>query len=246
MADEKQEVVIQVVSWFPQNIIDLIGHLAWPVVLLFLAWLAKDSLSGVLKKFLDNNNISELSAGASGISARFEAKDQGSDIDVSKISNMSTLPESANLDSIKEFHNKNETYLSADIYHGITSHINQLAIDDKESIELLAKDLSLAYASLNFNTYNRVLFRTQYDFFSGYMSENSNITEEELRDYFKSVVAEFPDKYKGWDHLKYIAYPISEGLIECTDGTYNLTKKGLSYIEFMKKNVNLISALSPI
>ena len=72
------------------------------------------------------------------------------------------------------------------------------------------------------------------------------MSEADIKLYFTNLVTANPDNLGGWDHIKYLAYPVSCGLISYENENYSLTKMGNSYIEFMKRNIGFIDALSKL
>lgn len=63
-------------GWTAESIVNLAGELAWPIVALLIAWKFKNGIKTGLSNFFNKTNVTELSVGASGITAKMEVSKQ--------------------------------------------------------------------------------------------------------------------------------------------------------------------------
>jgi len=79
------------------------------------------------------------------------------------------------------------------------------------------------------------------------MSNNQNYAStEEVRQHFDVIRNATGDSFNGWDWIKYVAYPVSAGILVNDGNSYRLSKLGLSYLSFMKKSPQLIDELTKL
>jgi hypothetical protein len=242
--DDKTQVIANPI-WTPEIIVNLVGELAWPIAIIILGWRFRAGIINAVSNFLSNNNVSEISASATGVTAKFKEAQQSAEIK-GNTTKQSDLPEGASLDELKERQAKNSTEFSLEQYTHIKNHVASLGVDDEEKIELLSKELSLVQVGLRFFHINKVLFRSQFDLLNGWFGGDTKMSEADIKLYFTNLVKANPDNLVGWDHIKYLTYPISTGLIVYQNESYSLTKMGNSYVEFMKKNIGFIDELSKL
>lgn len=246
MSTENNETSLQVSDWSPELIIDLFSEIAWPIVVLILGWKFRGSISNAVSIFLNRNDVTEVSAGATGVTAKFKAAQQKAEITEENSPSNNITPIGGDYDSVVEKHKQQTTEFSDELYESIKAHLDALNIDDASKIDLLSKEASILQATLRFNFINQVLFRSQFDLFNLMPEDGSVITDQELQKYFNKVTSNNPEGFEGWDLVKYLSYPASIGMIEYHDNGYRLTKYGNSYIKHMRKNISLIDDLAKI
>ena len=246
MENEVQEIVRQATSWTPELIVSLIKEVVWPITILVLGWRFRGSVTSALSNLFSKSKISELSAGATGVTAKFIAAQQSAESKEESDVKTAVLPEGADYESLKSRHKEQNTEFSLDLFENIKRHIDALGVSDPEKIELLSKELSLLQAALRYLDINKVLFRSQFDLFNIMPEDGSTVPEIDLRHYFKNVADNNPEGLGSWDFVKYLAYPTIAGIIEYQDGGYKLTKLGHSYVKFMRKNLSLIDDLGKL
>jgi hypothetical protein len=230
------------VSWTPEIIVNLIGEIAWPLVLIILGWRFKNGIIDGIGKFFSNNNVTEVSATATSLTAKFKEAQQSSKSKENS-SQPAAIPEGVSYSELIKRQESHSSEHSLQLYEHIKSHVNSLELDNDSAIELLSKELSLLQAALAYIDISKTLFRSQFDLLNGWLTDGE-ISEENLKAYFANLVKNNPDILDGWDYIKYMAYPVSRGLIEYKEDNYVITVLGKSYIQFMKKNIQFIDELS--
>ena len=80
-------------------------------------------------------------------------------------------------------------------------------------------------------------------FFQYISNKGGCISEKEAHLYFERVKECFSDAFSDWDLVKYIAYPVSIGVLFIEDGNFIITAMGRTYINFMSRNPQLIDGL---
>jgi hypothetical protein len=243
MDDKTQEITTSI--WTPEIIVNLVGELAWPITIVILGWRFRSGINDAVSNFFNKNNVSEISATATGVTAKFKEAQQSAKIK-GNISKQSDLPDVASFEDMKEKQATNSTEFSLQLYTSIKNHVASLGINDEDKIELLSKELSLLQAALRFFDINKLLFRSQFDLLNGWFAGDTKMSEGDIKLYFTNLVTANPDNLGGWDHIKYLAYPVSSGLVSYENENYTLTKMGKSYIEFMKRNIGFIDDLSKL
>ena len=143
-------------------------------------------------------------------------------------------------------HLEYRTEYSNELFLRIKQHIDALGIDDEKKIKLLETEASLLQSALRYFEINKVLFRSQFNLFGEYFFENEELSIEDIKKYFNMVILKNPEGLAGWDYAKYMAFPISAGIIEASPNGYKLAKLGISYVEFMGKNLQLIDELTKL
>jgi len=231
---ENKLSIQETINWTPEIIVNLISEIAWPIVVLLVAWNFKDSIVSGLKNFLDSNNPTEVSVGASGLTAKFEASKQTDLVKTPKT--IDPLPEGQDAESIKKIHIERSTQYSLEILEKVREHVARLDLNDEDKIELLSTEVSLLQANLNYIDITTVLFISQYNLFNKYFYPQNILTNEEIEHQFKEVKTLHEVGYQDWDMTKYIAYPLSANLIEECDNGYKLTNFGMSYVMHVRNN----------
>lgn len=123
--------------------------------------------------------------------------------------------------------------------------MSSLDIDDEKRIEIIARELSLFQSALKFFSINKVLFRSQYNLFSSMADKGGCISKEDALLIFDKTKSN-KEVLSDWDWIKYIAYPISNGLIYEDNNNYKLTSFGVAYVSFMSKSPQFIDELSKL
>ncbi|MCK0554769.1 hypothetical protein KFO32_17145 [Pantoea ananatis] len=232
--------------WSPKLIVELIKSISWPLVVLIIGLKFRNRINNVMHYFFSKSTISEISATATGVSAKFVATKQSVESLENPVSNTGNLPLNLSVDAIKQIHNDNKTKFSEELYQLITEQVSSLDISTEDKIELLSRELSIHQSYIRYFTINKVLFRSQYNLFS-YMAENEDyINKEDVYNHFHSSKEKAPSEFTGWDFIKYIAYPVSSKILQEDSKGYRLTSFGKSYIVFMSKNPQLIDELTKI
>lgn len=237
--------VITSCSWSPALIVELLKVIAWPLTVLLLAVRFRTPLVEGARKFFAKRSLTEVSAGATGISAKFEPDRQVAHSAETGTARTTALPQSMTLESIRKNHTDYETEFSRDLYTAITNHLSALNLAPDAAIELLAKDNSLLQAALRFYEINRIIFRSQYDFLTTLMTSGQAASMDVIGRHFKELQAREP-MYAAWDVVKYLAFLIESRLIAETNGAYSITPFGASYLTFMRKNLQLVEALTKL
>jgi hypothetical protein len=242
MANEIKEIVEITNAWTPEVIVNLIKEIIWPITVLLLGWHFRGNISNIISNFFTKNNITELNASPTGISAKFKTTQQNAETNERITNSPSSLPENLDFDSIKAKHLEFTTEYSKEIYLNIKKHIDILNINDKQKIDLLETEVALIQSSLRYYDINKVLFRSQFDLFNDYFYGKGEVTIEQIKQYYNLINYKFVD----WDYAKYMAFPISTGIVESSTNGYKLTKMGISYIKFMRRNLQLVNELSSL
>jgi len=229
-------------SWTPEVIVSLIGEVAWPLVLIILGWRFKSGIIDGVGKFFSKNNVTEVSATTTGLTAKFKEAQQSAKSKES-VNESVAIPEGTSYSELIKRQESHSSEHSLQLYEHIKNHVGSLKLDSDSAIELLSKELSLLQAGLAYFDINKTLFRSQFDLLNGWLIED-NISEENLKAYFDNLLKKNTDNLNGWDYIKYMAYPVSRGLIEYKEDNYTITVLGKSYIQFMKKNIQFIDELS--
>lgn len=232
------------INWSPEIIVDLIGEIAWPLVILIIFWKFKESIMSGLKNFFENNNPIEVTVGAGGVSAKFETSKQTESAKLPMP--LDPLPEGQNAESIKKLHTERSTLYSLEVLDRVKNHLSQLTINDQEKVELLSTEVSILQSYLQYIDITTVLFLSQYDLFNKYFYPQNIVTHEEIQNYFNDVKSLHQEAYENWDLEKYIAYPIAAHLImKCEEG-YKLTNLGTSYVMHIRNNPGFLDYLAKI
>ena len=181
MPTENNEVSQQVSDWSPELIIDLVSEIAWPIVVLILGWKLRGSITTAVSSFLKRNDVTEVSAGATGVTAKFKAAQQKAEITEENSPSNNITPIGGNYDSVVEKHKQQTTEFSDELYESIKAHVDALDVSDANKIDLLSKEASILQAALRFNFINQVLFRSQFDLFNVMPEDGSVISDKDLR-----------------------------------------------------------------
>lgn len=242
MENEVKEIVTQVAEWTPELIVLLIKEIAWPITVLILGWTFRSNISSALKGLFKGRKITEVSAGTKGVIAKFAQETAESKKEV--IAQGEVLPEGQDYESLINRQNELNTEYSLVLLNNINKHLNALGINDQQKIDLLTKELSLSQQALNLQHVNKVMFKSQFDLFNIMPVDGTSIPESDIKQYFNNLPTK--NLLVGWDYLKFLSYPQTIGLIELHNDEYRLTKNGISYVNFMKKNLSLIEDLIKI
>jgi hypothetical protein len=238
------QIIQETINWTPEIIVGLVGETAWPVVILIIAWRFKESIASGIKHFFDRNNPTEVSVGAGGVTARFEASKQTESIKTQKPTE--PLPEGQDAESIKQLHTERSTKYSLDLLKQVQEHVAKLEISDQEKIELLSTEVSILQANFHYIDITTVLFLSQYNLFNKYFYPQNIVAQEDIDNYFKEVKNLNVAGYEDWDVEKYLAYPLSNNLLEAYEDGYRLTKLGTSYVIHIRNNPGFLDYLAKL
>lgn len=233
-----------VCNWTPKVVVELIRSIAWPVTILIIGMTFRVKIFEFVRLFFSKYIVSELSASVSGVSAKFAKKQSAEVLERASIS-ATSLPKNLTIESIRERHSQSKTEFSEEIYESIQGHLNALNASAEEKIDLLASEISLLQSAIKYFDINKVLFRSQYELFCS-LFDKGGVSKEEASKEFDNVKRNNKDALQDWDWIKYIAYPVSAGLVLEENGNYKLTKQGNSYVQFMAKNPQLVDELAKI
>ena len=241
--EQEKENIHAVISWAPETIVDLIGELAWPVVILLISWRFKDSIKSGITNFLSQNNVTEVSVGAGGITAKIEASKQAAEsVNIKKPTE--PLPEGKDAESIRQLQTERATQYSLELQQRVQKHIDAFEITEQAKIELLCSEVSLLQAVLNYVDITTVLFLSQYNLFNKLFYPLNIVTKDEIENYFEELKEINTEGYKDWDVDKYLAYPLSINMIESYENGYRLTKLGSSYVIHLRNNPSFLDYLA--
>ncbi|MEL5373831.1 hypothetical protein ABK864_03555 [Serratia marcescens] len=233
-------------SWSPKLIVDLIKSIAWPVVVLLIGLSFRIRIFELARSFFSKNTVSEISASASGFSAKFITEKQSIEVLETSNSNVVNLPKHMSIEAIRETHEQQKTEFSEEVFQVIIKHASSLDIDNEEKIELLAREVSISQSTVRYFEINKVLFRSQYNLFCKIASNNGYIRAEDALNYFHGVKSNNKEALAGWDWIKYVSYPVSNGLICENDNGFKLTPLGRSHVAFMSNRPQLIDELAKL
>jgi hypothetical protein len=231
-------------SWTPGLVVELIKALAWPITVLVIGIRFRAGILETLQKFFSKNTVSELSASASGVSAKFVAAQQSLEALEGSGGSAVNLPENMSLEAIRQRHEEHKTEFSEDIHAGIKAHIAALDINSEEVVDLLSQEVSLLQSAIRYFDINNVLFRSQFNLFSIMANNGGRISREDAEHNFLSIKELVGDPLRDWDWVKYVAYPVSNGLMIEEGSDYILTSLGRSYVAFMSRNPQLVDELA--
>lgn len=231
--------------WTPTTLVDLARAIAWPLAILILGFRLKSTLADMVTQFFKKNRVTEVSASASGIKARFQAQQQqqqSETTDVTAVVN-ANLPEHMTLEAIESIHRRNSTEFSDALLQQIKQHLAGLNITPDQQIDILSRDNAQLQAMVRFQTISKPLFRSQFDLLTKIASNDGTASHADAEQYFRMVKHRFEDAYETWDVMFYVSYMINAGLITVDDGGYTLTMVGSSYLTFMNRNPQLVIEL---
>lgn len=233
-------------SWTPQLIIELIKAIAWPLTVLIVGIKFRSGTFESVRNFFSKNRVTELSATTSGVSAKFAAEKQSSEVRESAGTSAINLPDNMSLDAIRKRHEQGSTELSDELYKAIKTHLAALGLSQAEEIEILAKETSLLQSAIRYFDINKVIFRSQFNLFSIMLSSGGYISKSDVQNHFAHIKDLVGNVFSEWDWIKYISYPVSNGLISDEGQGYKLTTLGGSYVSFMSRNPQLIDELAKL
>lgn len=233
-------------SWSPVLIVDLIKGTIWPLTILLISLGFRAGIISTLKSFFTKNSVSEFSATATGVSAKFVAAKQSSEALESGSTGAVSLPENMTIDAIKERHSQVETEFSGELLDSIKVHVRALNLPLEDVSDILMKEVAVLQSAVRYYDINKVLFRSQYNLFSIMSKNNDYVSKEELKNHFETIKEVTGDTFSEWDWIRYIAYPSSTGLLTDEGDGYKLSKLGRSYVQFMNKSPQLVDELSKI
>ena len=233
-------------SWAPGLVVELIKALAWPITVLIIGIRFRAGIFASIQKFFSKNTVSEVSASASGVSAKFVAAQQSIEALEGSGGNAVNLPENMSLEAIRQRHEEHKTEFSEDILGGIKAHIAALNISSEEAVNLLVQEVSLLQSAIRYFDINKVLFRSQFNLFSIMANNGGRISRVDAEHNFLSIKELVGEPLLDWDWVKYVAYPVSNGLIIEEGSDYRLTSLGRSYVAFMSRTPQLVDELAKL
>jgi hypothetical protein len=233
-------------NWTPQLIVEVIKAVAWPLTLLLIGLRFRSGIYDSIRSFFSKNTVTEVSATASGVSAKFVAAKQSTETKESAGSSAVSLPKNISAESIRQRHEQNKTDLSEEFYRSIKNHLLALTLSPDEEIEILAKEVSQLQSAVRYFDINKVLFRSQFNLFSLMRNNDGYISKEDINRYFLANKNEFVEAFLDWDLVKYISFPVSNGFISDDGNGYQLTTLGNSYVAFMSRNPQLVNELAKL
>ncbi|CAH7377454.1 conserved hypothetical protein [Vibrio chagasii] len=234
----------EVCNWTPEVLVELVKAVIWPLTIIILGFKFKTGISESLKRFFSRNNVAEVSASATGISAKFVAEKQVSEVKESTSS--MALPDNMTLEAIRVSHDKSHTEFSETLYQNIKSHLDALKLEPLEQVELLARDVSLLQSGMRYFEISKVLFRSQFNLLISASTDSNFILKSDVKSHFEEVKAHVGDAFNEWDWIKYVSYLITSGLMVVHNDGYQLTQVGASYVQFMSRNPQLIDELGKL
>jgi len=233
-------------NWTPQLIVEVIKSVVWPITILLIGLKFRSGLFESIRNFFSKNTVSEVSASASGVSAKFVAAKQSNESKESSGTSSVSLPENMSVETIRKRHEQNKTEFSEELYKAIKTHLSALDLSPEEEVEILAKEASQLQSAVRYFDINKVLFRSQFNLFS-IMRDNSDfVSKEDIQVHFLEIKKLVGEAFIDWDWIKYISYPVSNGLVSDEGDGYKLTKLGSSYVSFMSRNPQLIDELAKL
>ncbi len=149
----------------PKLIADLIKSIAWPVVVLLIGFSFRTQIFEVVSSFFSKNMVSEISATVSGVSVKFVAAKQSIEVLETASSNAANLPNNMSVETIREKHERRKTEFSEELYQALIKHVSSLDIDNEVKVELLSREILIFQSAIRYFDINKVLFRSQYNFF---------------------------------------------------------------------------------
>ncbi|KHT13354.1 MULTISPECIES: hypothetical protein [Pectobacterium] len=233
-------------NWSPKLIVELIKIIAWPVVVLVIGFSFRTQVFSVIRLFFSKNTISEISASASGLSAKFVAAKQSLGVLETDNLNNESFPKNMTLEVIRDRHEKNKTEYSEELYQELIILISSLNVSNESKVELLAREVSLYQSAMRYFGINKFLFRSQYNLFSIMVNNGGAIRKDDAYRVFDTIKNNSNEVFSDWDLIKYIAYPVSIGLIYEEVDEYKLTSTGRSYVAFMSRNPQLVEELAKL
>ena len=233
-------------SWTPQLLVELTKGVIWPVVLLIVCLFFRGQATEAIKSFLSKNEVSEVTASVSGFSAKFVAAKQTSETVESGSAKSVSLPASMSIEAIKARHSQYETEFSNEILQAIKGHIDSLSVSREEVVGILIKEISLLQSAMRYFDINKVIFRSQYNMLTNMANNDGYMSKKDVQVHFQTIQSFAKGALENWDWVKYIAYPVSNGILADEGSGYRLTVVGKSYIAFMNKSPQLVDELSKL
>ena len=233
-------------AWTPELLVECLKIIVWPAIALLLSFKFKSSITYGIRTFFSKNAVTEVSASATGISAKFAAARQVADSKESTGNNSVRLPELISAESINRNLAKMTTDHSEELVRSIKFHIRAMDIPAEEQIDILVQDLAQCQCLIRYLGINKALFRSQYDLLGAMQSNSSFISALDANRFFSAIKSVALDVFGDWDLVRYLAYPVSCGLVDVDESGYILTTVGKSYMIFMNRNPQLIDELAKL
>lgn len=233
-------------NWTPQLIVELVKALVWPLTLLLFGLKFRSGIYESIRNFFSKNTVSEVSATTSGLSAKFVAAKQSSEAKESAGTSAVSLPENMSAEAIKKRHEQNRTDFSEVLYKAIKTHLSAINLSPDEEVEILAREASLLQSAIRYFDINKVLFRSQFNLFSTMSNNSDYVSKDDIQHHFLTIKNLAGEAFLDWDWIKYVSYPVSNGLLSDEDDGYKLTTLGRSYVSFMSRNPQLVDELAKL
>lgn len=233
-------------SWTPQLIVELVKAVAWPIALLLIGLKFRSGIHEAIRNFFSKNTVSEVSATASGVSAKFIAAKQSLEAKESAGTSAVSLPENMSAEAIKKRHEQNRTDFSEELYKAIKTHLSAIKLSPEEEVEILAREASQLQSAIRYFDINKVLFRSQFNLFSVMSNNSGYASKDNVQHHFLTIKNLVGEAFLDWDWIKYVSYPVSYGLLSDEGDGYKLTTLAGSYVSFMSRNPQLVDELAKL
>lgn len=102
-------IVQEISNWSPTIIVSLIKEIAWPITVLILGWKFKSNITESISKFFSRNEVTEFSASATGVTAKFKASLQSAKAKEITHETNGRLPDGQDYESILKIHDESTT-----------------------------------------------------------------------------------------------------------------------------------------
>ena len=189
-------------NWTPQLIVELIKSVVWPLTLLLIGLKFRSCLIESIRNFFSKNTVAEVSATASGVSAKFVAAKQSTEPKESGGRSAISLPQNMSVEAIREVHEQNKTDFSEELYRAIKTHLSFLELNTNEQVEMLAKEASLLQSTIRYFDINKALFRSQFNLFSIMKNHSGYVSKNDLQHHFLEIKNLVGEAYIDWDWIK--------------------------------------------
>lgn len=216
--------------------------MVWPITILLSFYLVRNQISAPFSQFFSKNTVSEISASATGVTAKFVNKQLSTESNA-LAENPLNLPQELSADSIKERHRLNQSEFSEKLYNAIQIHLSALNLPEKEQIDILMHEASLLQAAVHYFDLNKMIFRSQFDLLYKVFNSSGLHGEQQIIDHFELISSLNEHAYTNWTWVTYIEFLTHQNLLENNNHGYQLTVFGRSYVKFMINNPNYIDEL---
>lgn len=195
-------------------IIDLLKAIAWPLAVIVISVIFKDSFSELLKRV---RKIGPTGAEMSDVVA--QARQEGY-----------AVPKS--IDDLKNLKNFPSTDAMDEVRFKLHQSIGE--INEADRIDILINQLSLARLDLLSATAYQFMFGSQEAFLRGLAI--SPVSTESAEQFFESVKNMHPDLLNDWTLAKWAAHLIRNKLMILEGNAYHITKEGRHFLTFLNRS----------